>query len=81
MFYFQINMADDGKLKFKVPETDQPKKSRKLEVKKDVIPKGFMVHIRKLGFRDSDAKVLYENKDDWIGVSTGELRLHYSLLQ
>ena len=57
----------------KVSDVVPPKKARKSLVKKEVIPKAFIDHIRKLGFRDSDAQVLYENKDDWIGMSTGGL--------
>ena len=57
----------------KVSDVVPPKKARKSLVKKEVIPKAFIDHIRKLGFRDSDAQVLYENKDDWIGISTGRL--------
>ena len=72
---FQINLSNEEKVKFKAPEV-QPKKYRKSEakkVKKESIPNAFIRHIRSLGFQETDASVLYENKDDWMGISTGQL--------
>ena len=50
-----------------------PKKVKKPQAKKESIPKAFIDHIRSLGFQETDANVLYENKDDWMGISTGRL--------
>ena len=50
-----------------------PKKVRKSKVEKLKIPKAFIDHIRSLGFPETDAHFLYENKDDWLGISTGWL--------
>ena len=69
-----MNPEDINSIK-KVPDIVLPKKVRKSTTKKEVIPKAFIDHIRKLGFRDSDAEVLYENKEDWMGISTGWLTL------
>ena len=66
-------MADEEKIKFKAPEVIMPKKVRNSEVKKESISKSFIKHIRSLGFPETDASVLYENKDDWMGISTGRL--------
>ena len=69
-------MTHEDTVRRKVPEIKPSQKSRKSEakkVKKESIPKAFIDHIRKLGFRDSDAEVLYENKEDWMGISTGWL--------
>ena len=78
----QINLSrEDDKVSTKVSKAVLSKRARTSKTKKEAIPKPFVDHIRKLGFRDSDANVLYENKDDWIGVSTGKLRLQYSTVQ
>ena len=69
----QINLTNEDRVRIKAPEITKPKKVKKLEVKQEVIPKSFVNHIRTLGFQDSDADMLYENKDDWIGISTGRL--------
>ena len=56
-----------------------PKKARKSEVKKEIIPKAFIDHVVTLGFQENDANVLYDNKDDWIGISTGKLMFDFSV--
>ena len=35
------------------------------------VPSKFIKHILSLGFEESDAPRLYEQKDDWMGVSSG----------
>ena len=72
-FHFQINIIDEEKVKIIAPEVLMPKKARKPQAKKESIPKAFIDHIRSLGFQETDAYVLYENKDDWMGISTGRL--------
>lgn len=53
-----------------------PKKVKTSEVKRvKKIPTAFIDHIRSLGFTETDADVLYENKDDWMGMSTGWLKI------
>lgn len=74
--YFQINLTNEDAVRIKVPDIIPLKKSRKSEakkVKKEIIPRAFIEHIRSLGFQETDASVLYENKDDWMGISTGWL--------
>ena len=50
-----------------------PKKARKSEIKQEVVPKAFIDHVVTLGFQENDAKVLYDSKDDWMGISKGML--------
>ena len=71
--HFQINLGNEDSVRIPGPESIPPKKSRKLEAKKESIPKTFISHIRSLGFQEADAIVLYENKDDWMGISRGRL--------
>ena len=52
-----------------------PKRAKKSKVKNEVIPKAFIDHIKSLGFMENDAPVLYQNKDDWMGLSTGKLKI------
>ena len=64
-------------LKFKTVPS-QPKK-RKLSEDEDFIekieniPEDFMRHVRSLGFQESDAAVLYKDKNSWIGASKGRM--------
>ena len=71
---FALNLEDDD-LKFAVVKKDISAKSlkRKQRVTKDEVPPKFMKHILSLGFQESDAPVLYESKDEWLGLHTGEL--------
>lgn len=59
------------RVKFKAREVVEPKKIKKSEAKKEIIPNAFIAHICKLGFSESDAQVLYKNKNDWMGMNTG----------
>lgn len=56
-------------MKFEVPKL-QTKKPKKVIEKKN-IPPSFMNHILSLGFNENDALVLYENKEDWMGLTSG----------
>ena len=59
-------------------ETYVKKRIGKKIVKKEAekkIPKKFIAHIVELGFDAKDASRLYENKDDWLGISSGGLIL------
>ena len=64
---------------FKLPlvsslkKTEPPRKKSKPVVRVKNMPKEFIYHILSLGFNESDAAVLYENKEDWMGLSTGWL--------
>ena len=57
-----------------MPNFVLPKKVDKSSVKKQAVPKEFLDHIRALGFQEIDARILYEHKDDWMGISTGWLK-------
>ena len=70
-------MGSEEKVRVKAPENIKPKKVKKSEVKKESIPKTFINHVRLLGFQETDASVLYENKEDWMGISTGWLIILY----
>ena len=66
----KINFSDDVKWKLqKSPE--KPAKNRKI-VTREEIPKTFIEHIVRLGFQESDARVLFENKEDWMGLTSGQ---------
>jgi len=52
--------------KSKKGNTNVTEKQEKKEV-----PKEFIEHIVKLGFDAKDAMLLYESKDDWLGMSSG----------
>ena len=43
-------------------------KATEKEAKVTKVPKKFIKHILNLGFDEKDAPLLYENKDDWVGV-------------
>ena len=66
-------MGMEERVNVKGSEALPLKKTRTAEVKKESIPKTFMKHIRTLGFQETDAHVLYEDKYDWMGISTGRL--------
>ena len=66
-------MAEEEKVRIKAPEVLKPKNVKQSEIKKENIPKAFINHVRLLGFQETDASVLYENKEDWMGISTGWL--------
>ena len=75
-------MSNEETVRIRGPEILPKKKSVKSEakkVKKESIPKAFIKHIRSLGFQEADASVLYENKDDWMGISTGMVESRYIL--
>ena len=69
---FALNLEKDD-VKFSVKNTisNQKSKRRINKVTKDEIPAEFMKKIVRLGFQNSDAEVLYDNKDDWMGIDTG----------
>ena len=54
-----------------------PKKQRlsqkhfdKVDVEKtENIPEKFMQHVLSLGFQESDAAILYQDKENWMGIS------------
>ena len=73
-FLFQINIEEDEKVK-KPKDLIVPvsKKVKKSETRKEIIPKSFVDHVVTLGFKENDANVLFDNKDDWMGISTGKL--------
>ena len=66
---------EESKIRTKIADVSIPKIVRKSKVKKEVIPKAFIDHIKSLGFMENDAPVLYQNKDDWMGLSTGKLKI------
>ena len=37
------------------------------------IPETFMKHVTLLGFQETDAAVLYKDKDSWMGASKGNV--------
>ena len=41
--------------------------------KKENIPEKFIKHVLSLGFQESDAAVLYKDKENWIGASKGRV--------
>ena len=71
---FALNLETDS-LKFTAKPAHLVAKSskRKSKVTKKAIPKTFIKHILTLGFQESDSQVLYENKDDWLGMQKGRL--------
>ena len=71
---FALNLETQT-LKFAARPMDLVTKStkRKLKVLKKDIPEKFIKHILSLGFQETEGQVLYENKDDWMGFSTGKL--------
>jgi len=78
---FDINFdEDDDAISRPVISTETYVKKRiaKKTVKQKAekkIPKKFIAHIVELGFDAKDASRLYENKDDWLGISSGGLIL------
>ena len=69
---FALNLEkDDAKFAMKDTSKNLKSKRRTEKVVRDEIPAEFIQKITRLGFQDSDAQVLYENKDDWMGISTG----------
>ena len=74
--FFQINIPQE-ELKFKTLAV-RPKK-RKLSKDEDFIEKAenipdeFMKHVRSLGFEESDASVLYKDKENWLGACKGKV--------
>ena len=73
---FEVNLEIDH-LKFASKPMNSVVESnkRKSRTAKNYIPQDFMKHILALGFQESDSHVLYENKDDWIGMQKGWLKL------
>ena len=69
---FALNLEKDD-AKFSIKDTNINLKSKRRTEKgvKDEIPAEFIQKITRLGFQDSDAQVLYESKDDWMGINTG----------
>jgi len=71
---FEINIDNDEMVNRSVSEnsiktkTVAKKKTVKKEMKK-IIPTKFISHIVELGFDAKDASRLYENKDDWLGMT------------
>ena len=59
-----FNLAKTKKRKL---EDFEPHKTRK----KKKVPTEFIEHILSLGFNEDDAPTLYEDKDSWMGISTG----------
>ena len=59
----------------RIPNSEDNLKRQKIEVKsrekKVNIPSKFIKHILSLGFDQADASRLYEQKDDWLGISSG----------
>ena len=71
----KYNDKNHHKINFK-PNTTCISKRQKVclsssEEKKVKIPSEFIEHILTLGFNKNDAKRLYDQKDDWLGVYTG----------
>ena len=74
---FQLNLDVEENIKRKI-EVEIPTRKkvtkRKAETPSaEVIPEKFKKHVLSLGFQESDVTVLYENKDDWMGIQTGML--------
>ena len=70
---FQINLYSEEKPNIRLPDIELSKKIKKSQPKKQPVPKEFLDHIRALGFQEIDASILYEHKEDWMGISTGWL--------
>ena len=51
----------------------QNKIEKKSIENKENIPEKFMKHIVSLGFKETDADVLYKDKENWIGASKGRV--------
>ena len=60
------------KIAVEIPSKNKAKK-RKAEKSGAEIPAKFKKHVLSLGFQESDVAVLYRDKDDWMGISTGWL--------
>ena len=78
-----MNFDTEEKVKRKIEiEIPNRKKAMKRKAEKSVqpIPENFKKHVLSLGFQKSDVAVLYKNKDDWMGISTGWLRFFASKL-
>ena len=75
---FALNLENDS-LKFAAKPVDSLTKHtrRKSRVTKKDIPESFIKHILSLGFQKADSHVLYENKDDWLGMQKGWLKLQF----
>jgi len=70
---FEVNLDEDSNtMKFSTNTKITRNVMMKKKVEGDIkIPKTFIAHIVRLGFDESDAKQLFESKDDWLGMSTG----------
>ena len=63
---FQLNFDRDEKIARKIEEPRKKATKRKAETAE--IPEKFTKHVLSLGFQESDVPVLFENRDDWMGM-------------
>ena len=69
---FKVNF-DFGELKVEMQKHKRTELHfRVSKVKQRRLPRKFVEHILALGFDKSDAVLLYENKDDWMGIELGQ---------
>ena len=54
-----------------LPKRQRLSSAKEKREKKVKVPEKFIKHIVSLGFQESDGAVLYRNKSDWMGLSTG----------
>ena len=67
------------KTKAEIPAKKQrlPKRKQASDVnieKTENIPERFMKHVLSLGFKETDAAVLYKDKEHWTGASQGRVK-------
>ena len=79
-----MNLDAEKKVK-RETEVDLPprKKANKRSAEtpgSEIIPEKFKKHVKSLGFQESDITVLYKNKDDWMGISTGWLQVNFTVV-
>ena len=72
---FQINI-DEQDSKSRFIKTEAVKKTRKRKHESSVkrkknVPVEFIQHIMSLGFDENDAPRLYEEKENWLSISSG----------
>ena len=69
-FSIEESLVKVSSLQTKYEEPHIKKPRRSLQGESQVIPDSFIIHIEKLGFEKKDARRLYEDKADWLGLSS-----------